>query len=51
MLFKRKHTVVMHVMSLEINSFGLNIDFAGIYNSVISFIIEISDYTINYVIL
>ena len=36
--------------SLEINSCGLDIDIAGIYNFVIRLLIEISDQTINYVI-
>ena len=34
----------------QIDSCGLNIDIAGIYNCVIRFIIAISDQTINYAI-
>ena len=40
----------MKKQSLEINSWGLDIDIGGIHNCVIKFIIGISDQTINYVI-
>ena len=40
----------MKKQSLEINSWGLDIDIGGIHNCVIKFIIGISEQTINYVI-
>ena len=40
----------MKKQTLEINSWGLDIDFGRIYNCVIKFIIGVSDQAINYVI-
>ena len=49
---KWRHIVAMYMktQSLEINSWGLDIDIGSIYNCVIKFVIGISDQTINYVI-